>query len=257
MGPRLIGFAAMESPSLFPCPRESRPSRPSTRRFAPGFTLPVCASSSELLRAAPLPCPFGQSSLPGSPPSSRHHPCASTSREGSRGPAPFRPQAFTASRRFSPRSGFEASFILEPRSGMCSPFRGFSLRGALRSRRASLPPCRWHTARSAGSCDPPATSGGLDFEASFHAKARSHRLGVEPDRWPLPSSGCFSSRYPALRMGPRLPRRPPLLTLRSPAFAFAIADERRLQRLTSEGLGASVSRHADLPESFWPDDRNQ
>jgi len=31
--------------------------------------------------------------------------------------ASFRPQAFAASRRFSPRSGFEACFILEPRPG--------------------------------------------------------------------------------------------------------------------------------------------
>lgn len=31
--------------------------------------------------------------------------------------APFRPQAFAASRRFSPRSGFEACFILEPCTG--------------------------------------------------------------------------------------------------------------------------------------------
>jgi hypothetical protein len=92
---------------------------------------------------SPLPCPFGHGVLPGSPPSSRHHRGASTSREGSQGPAPFRPQAITASRRFTPRSGSEVCFTLEPCSGMSLPFRGFSLRVAWRSRRASLPPCRW------------------------------------------------------------------------------------------------------------------
>ena len=50
--------------------------------------------------------------------------------------ATFRPQAFAASRRFSPRSGFEACFILEPRPGRAS------VQGLLppRSRNGSSPP---------------------------------------------------------------------------------------------------------------------
>lgn len=195
------------SPSLFPCPRETRPSRPSARCFHPASLYLLRCLFRAPSRSPPL-LPFGRSVLPGSRPSSRHHPSESTSRGGSQGPAPFRPQAFAASRRFAPRSGSEACFILEPRSGKCLPFRGFSLRAGRRSRRASLPPCRWHTGRSAEPCGPPATSGGLDFEAFLHAKARSRRLGVEPDRRSLPSSGSFSSRYPALRIGPRLPREP-------------------------------------------------
>lgn len=51
----------------------------------------------------------------------------------------FRPQAFSASRRFTPLSGSRACFISQPRSGPI-PFRGFSLRAAVLSRRkASCP----------------------------------------------------------------------------------------------------------------------
>lgn len=157
-GPRLIGFAASVSPSLFPCPCETHPSRPSTRRFAPGFTLRASSPLQSAFAITSAP-PFRARRLPGFLPSSRHHSSASTSREGSRGPAPFRPQAFAASRRFTPRSSFEACFILEPCSGtLCRSGASLSAqRSALVERRFPLAVDR--PGARVGSRDPPSTPG--------------------------------------------------------------------------------------------------
>jgi hypothetical protein len=135
-------------------------------------------------------------------------------RGASQASASFRPQAITASRRFAPHSGSEVCFTLEPCPGIFSRSGDFSLRAARRLHQASLPPCR---CRPSARPDltirrPPSERPG--FEALLHAEQRSHRLGVEPDRRPLPSSRSVSSRFPALRMGPRLPRCPPLTAFR-------------------------------------------
>jgi hypothetical protein len=194
-------------------------SRPSTRllRLVSSFDF------RRLFRApsrSPPPDPFGSSRLPGSLPSSRHHPSESTTAALPRASASFRPQAITASRRFTPHSGSEVCFTLEPCPGM------FGVQGVLSPRSAppssgGAAPLPLPSGRSAGSRDPPPTSRRLGFEASLHAEQRSHRLGVEPGRQPLPSSRSVSSRFPALRMGPRLTRRPPLTAFRPTPSACA------------------------------------
>jgi hypothetical protein len=80
---------------------------------------------------------------PGFWPSSRHHQLASTHVEISQIPTMFRPQALSASRRFSPQVDLQAYFIPQPYSGPIL-FRGsFSPRSRTISSIAELfPPCR-------------------------------------------------------------------------------------------------------------------
>lgn len=85
-------------------------------------------------------------------------------------PASFRPQAFAASRRLSPRSGFEACFILEPRPGFV-PVQGLlTTTQRLRPRRASLPPCRWTSGSLAQLFSSASASEDLGFEVSFRVE---------------------------------------------------------------------------------------
>jgi len=79
--------------------------------------------------------------------------------------ASVRPQAFSASRRFTPRTGLRACFVPLPCSGPL-PFRGFSLRAAALSSRELLPPCRSVRACSPVTRLPPArTSTSRPFSA--------------------------------------------------------------------------------------------
>jgi hypothetical protein len=176
------------------------PSRPSARRFAPGFILrfPSPLQSSFALTSARtfrLEPTARVSSLFTTSPERVHD------RGASQASASFRPQAIPASRRFTPHSGSEVCFTLEPCPGTVRR-SGASLSAqhvALVGRR--LPPCRCRPRRSSGSRDPPSTLGRLGFEALLHAEQRSHRLGVEPDRRPLPSSRSVSSRFTATTDG--------------------------------------------------------
>jgi hypothetical protein len=154
--------------------------------------------SSELLRARLRPSPFGDGLTARVSALFATSPGASTC-AGRPSPASFRPQAFAASRRFSPRAGFEACFILEPRPGFVSRSGASLSAQRLRPRRAALPPCRWTSGALAMSLDKASASGDLGFEVSLRAEKRSHRLGDEPGRWPLPSSG--SSPPGSLHLG--------------------------------------------------------
>lgn len=79
--------------------------------------------------------------------------------------ASVRPQAFSASRRFTPRTGLRACFVPQPCPGPL-PFRGFSLRAAALSSRELLPPCRSVRACSPVARLPPArTSASRPFSA--------------------------------------------------------------------------------------------
>jgi hypothetical protein len=105
-------------------------SRPSTRRFAPGFILrfPSPLQSSFALTSARsfrIEPTARVSSLFTTSPERVHE------RGASQASASFRPQAITASRRFTPHSGSEVCFTLEPCPGM------FGVQGLLSPRSTS------------------------------------------------------------------------------------------------------------------------
>lgn len=81
-------------------------------------------------------------------PSSRHHRSASTYRRTFPSPTSFRPQAFSASRRFTPRIGLRACFISQPRPGFASVQGLLSPRSLSLPRRKRVPPCRFSTVYS-------------------------------------------------------------------------------------------------------------
>jgi hypothetical protein len=84
-------------------------------------------------------------------------------------PAPFRPQVFATSRRFSPRSASRASFIPQPRPGF--PFRGLI---PTRSRlRLVAGPCLPALVAPALTGCPAATRSRVDFEAFFRGSMRT------------------------------------------------------------------------------------
>jgi len=94
-------------------------------------------------RSPPLE-PFGSSRLPGSLPSSRHHPSESTSAALPRHPLR------SVRRRSQPLDGLlltRAPRFVSPSSRVQghSSFRDFSLRAARHLRQAALPPCRWRS----------------------------------------------------------------------------------------------------------------
>jgi hypothetical protein len=93
--------------------------------------------------ACPLRPPLSRPPvLPGFLPSSRHHRTVSTN-AGIPGPATFRPQAFSASRRLSPPSGFTG--LLHPAATSRVHCRTGDSLDPQRSptRRRALPPCRY------------------------------------------------------------------------------------------------------------------
>jgi len=119
-------------------------------------------------------------------PSSRLHSRAATFREDSHVLATFRPQVFSTSRRFPPRSSSQAYFIPLPRPGSRS-FKGFSPRAATLPRRKEPAPRPLLRARLTRLRKLPPLSD-LGFEAFIHAGPRSTRRSYSPRRAPLPSS---------------------------------------------------------------------
>jgi hypothetical protein len=100
------------------------------------------SSSSEFLRVPPSRGFHRATAYQGSRPSSRHRRRASTYRGGSQASATFRPQAFSASRRFAPRSVSAGLFHPAATSRVDGPSRGFSPHAAPPSFRRARPPCR-------------------------------------------------------------------------------------------------------------------
>lgn len=125
-----------------------RYAQPSLRAVRPQFIL-VC--SNLLFRVPTLSFPFellrAQTHLPGFLPSSRRHQNASTIREAFQLFATLRPQAFSTSRRFLPRSGSRACSIPQPRPGF-NLFKGFSLCAATLPHRKELAPLPLASRRS-------------------------------------------------------------------------------------------------------------
>jgi hypothetical protein len=109
---------------------EASTSGPARRRLYRVPSRPTCA---QLSPGAGLP---GVSSLIATS-SKRVHSC-----RGSQASAMFRPQAFSASRRFAPRLDFAGLFHPTATSRVDRPSRGFSPRAVPPSLRRALPPCR-------------------------------------------------------------------------------------------------------------------
>ena len=114
------------------------------------------------------------------------------SREVSQRPATFRPQAFSASRRFPPRSSFSGLFRPETTSRV-HLFRDFSLRRAPSSFRKAA-----SSSPLARSSSPPEGDGRLHARRPRGlnpCEDPSPSVECYPLRRPLPSSGSSSSRF--------------------------------------------------------------
>jgi len=150
-------------------------------------------------------------------------------------PASFRPQAFSASRRFAPRLAPRAYSIPQPRLGF--PVWGFSPRTAVLSRQENPAPLPLRRNRYRL---PSATISPLDFEALLRAEMRSSGSGVSrtfgrsPLQFPLPG-------FHPSRREPSYLSHPPFAFLKL-VFTFALTSSVRLRRFVSEKIGLSVSR---------------
>lgn len=152
-------------------PSERLPIRPSIEAVMLRVQASHEGSSPEFLRIPPVRTFRRAPAYQGFRPSSRHPRGASTYREGSQAFTTFRPQAFSASRRFAPRSVFAGLFHPAATSRVHRLSRGFSPRVAPPSlRRASAPLSFGVRALASRSWLPSPIR--LDSEASFHARAR-------------------------------------------------------------------------------------
>jgi hypothetical protein len=170
--------------------------------------------------STPRSSPFGASfTCLGSRPSSRHHPHAATFIATTPiAVASFRPQAFSASRRFAPRSGLQAYFIPLPRpgssrSGASLPAQPPFLIG--RSSPLAVVPTRAHRLSPAAARIGPRLRGLHPREAAFDATQLFTTLHAAP------LLGFLSSRLSLLRSIAAYPRSPLTTFVRR---AFAVRD---------------------------------
>jgi hypothetical protein len=217
----LLAFPATSDPSLFPCRGGS------DRCYRPLYELRPGSSFLGVLLLRVPSLHFSRSYLsvralayPGFRPSSRHHRGASTRCEGCHALTMFRPQAFSASRRFAPPSGFASLFHLAATSRVVAVQGVLSPRSRPTSSVVLAPlPFSFHLPRctevhdSSRRIRPPSPfrgrsmrRGRLDSEAFIHARPRSLRFGVSlpASRSPLrfsvssrSSTAAFATDYPA------------------------------------------------------------
>jgi len=159
--------------------------RPSIEAVMPRLQVPHEGTSTEFLRVPPARsfrrAPAYQEFLP----SSRHHRCASTYRRGSQASATFRPQAFSASRRFAPRLDSAGLFHPTATSRVDLPSRGFSPRAVPPSLRRALPPCRSTPGHSPTRSRLPHPSASTSRLSSTRGRVRRSRgLAATPPRSP-------------------------------------------------------------------------
>jgi len=165
----------------------------------------LAISSSEFLRSLLPPGIFrSEHAYPGFRPSSRHHREASTGCEGRHALTWFRPQAFSASRRFAPLSGFAGLFHPAATSRVVAVQGLLSPRSRPPSSEALAPLSLSNVVLESSPKKQPSRLSRLDFEALIHARPRSLRFGVSrtASRSPLrfsvssrSSSAAFSSDY--------------------------------------------------------------
>jgi len=152
------------------------------------------------------------------------------------GPTTFRPQAFTTSRRFAPRTRLRACFIPQPRPGL-DLFRGFSPRAATLPHRKELAPVsllhRRFARRYFRGTDVLPLFDAPRLRGFYPRKAAFHESGYSPRPQPLPSSvssppGSFLSRRRR-----RITQRVPLLVFSRRGLHFHELLERPLARSSS------------------------
>lgn len=229
---------------------------PSPGPATSGFILPCRSSSSEFLRSIlPLGVFRPEHAYPGFRPSSRHHRNASTGREVCHPLAMFRPQAFSASRRFAPRFGLRACFIPHATS------RVVAVQGLLSPRSRTLSssavaPLPFSSRALTG--EPAAILERLDSEAFLHARQRSLRFGVSLPASRSPPRFSVSSRSSPAAFCSGLPvtRTPALSTHGVASRALHAQLSRPPPAYVDNGLGSSVSFGTNLPETFEPSVRS-
>jgi hypothetical protein len=164
----------------------------------------ICVSSpSEFLRLPLPPSTFRCRALPTQ--SFRPHRGTAVAVHFARGlptHTMFRPQTFSASRRFAPAPTPRACFIPQPRPGFY-PSRGFPPLAAGPPHRRPVPPCRWtrdpHRPRDNGRAPCPRLRGFDPQEVAFLG------FGDQPPPRPLPSSGFVLPQVLLPRLEFRLP----------------------------------------------------
>jgi len=153
-------------------------------------------SSTEFLRVPPARTFRWALAYRGFWPSSRHSQSASTYRGGSQASTTFRPQAFSASRRFAPRFVFAGLFHPAATSRVDRLSRGFSPRAAPLSFRRARPPCRSvfeHSPAEAGCHARKTSAPRLSSTRGRVVRA----VGISHDDDSLPSSGSRLLQVPS------------------------------------------------------------
>jgi hypothetical protein len=176
-------------------------------------------------------------------------PSASTRARDSHCLATFRPQAFAASRRFTPQLSLRACFIPQPHSGFVT-FRDFSLRAAFLPSSGRATPMPFSRSMLTG-------RNRLPHESTSTSRPFSTRSSVPMGRGqpvpPLAPLVAFPSP-PGLRVPAWAPvtRRHPLMTFPLVIFGCPMVTCERLQRVASSTLDSGISVRIDLLETFEP-----
>jgi hypothetical protein len=148
----------------------------------------------------------------------------------------FRPQAFSASRRFDPPLGFAGLFHPTATSRVVA-VQGLSL--PVQSSDLIDRPCPLAVQQFRPHRSPGCQTRCLDSEASLHTRPRSTRFGVTRPECRSPLRFSVSSRPLSLRSPAPVTQSHPLMTL--PPGVFTLTPLGRLQRISTSGLGSSVS----------------
>jgi len=191
-----FGFVILRRLGLFPCPTNACPTRPSTEAVMPRLQASHEGSSPEFLRVPPARTFRWALVYQGFWPSSRHPQNASTYRGGSQASTTFRPQAFSASRRFAPRLVFAGLFHPAATSRVDRLSRDFSPHAAPLSFRRARPPCRFvseHSPAEAGCHTRKTPTTRLSSTRGSVVRA----VGISHDHDSLPSSGSSLLQAPS------------------------------------------------------------
>jgi len=154
--------------------------------------------------------------------------------EGFQGLVMFRPQAFSASRRFTPRRNLRACFVSQPCPGHSLVQGLLSQCSRPSSSDGSCPPCRWlrtaRRSRTLARTFSTATIQGADSEALLRTKTRSARVSDQPSLLAAPLFEFALLQVFRFHRRPRLIRDHPLMKSSPERFACALLSFDLLQR---------------------------